>query len=605
MRWTKYFIPTLKEVPAEAEAVSHRLMIRAGLVRKLASGAYTYLPLGLRILKKVQNIIREEMDRSGAIELFMPSMQPVELWHESGRFKALGEDLITYKDRHGRVIVFGPTHEEVITDLVRNHVNSYKQMPITFYQIQTKFRDEVRPRFGVIRSREFMMKDAYSFDKDWQGLDESYKKMYEAYERIFKRCGLKVISVEADSGVMGGDVSHEFMVVAERGEDLLVHCASCGYAGSLAVAETKDIGHPSAEFIPSDPFGKLRVVLSLSKDEVEGLGTGRAESRGQKAEGIKEVDTPGVTTIEKVGQMLKVRPEDMVKTLIYVADEKPVAVLIRGDHDANEAKIKKYLKCQNLEMASEDAINKATGGPIGFSGPCGLKEARIIADNSIRGMVNFVTGANKKDKHFINVNLDRDFKIEEWHDLRMITERDKCPKCGKDIKIEHAIEMGHVFKLGVKYSKAMKAEFLDEDGKLKPMIMGCYGIGVNRIIAASIELHNDEKGIIWPSSIAPFEAMIIPINYEKENVRNAADELYDKLEDLGIEVLLDDRNESAGIKFNDAELIGIPVLIVVGEKGIKKGELEIKLRGDLQKSIAIKKEDVVLKIKEIVKKGEL
>jgi len=574
MRWTKYFIPTLKEVPAEAEAVSHRLMIRAGLVRKLASGAYTYLPLGLRILKKVQNIIREEMDRSGAIELFMPSMQPVELWHESGRFKALGEDLITYKDRHGRVIVFGPTHEEVITDLVRNHVNSYKQMPITFYQIQTKFRDEVRPRFGVIRSREFMMKDAYSFDKDWQGLDESYKKMYEAYERIFKRCGLKAISVEADSGVMGGDVSHEFMVVAERGEDLLAHCASCGYAGSLAVAETKGIGH----------------------------GT---ESKGQKAEGIKEVDTPGVTTIEKVGQMLKVKPEDMVKTLIYVADEKPVAVLIRGDHDANEAKIKKYLKCQNLEMASEDAINKATGGPIGFSGPCGLKEARIIADNSIRGMVNFVTGANKKDKHFINVNLGRDFKVEEWADLRMIKSTDNCPKCNENIKIEHAIEMGHVFKLGVKYSKAMKAEFSDEDGKLKPIIMGCYGIGVNRIIAASIELHNDEKGIIWPSSIAPFEAMIIPVNYEKENVRNAADELYDKLEDLGIEVLLDDRNESAGIKFNDAELIGIPVLIVVGEKGIKKGELEIKLRSDLQKSIAIKKEDVILKIKEIVKKGEL
>ncbi|MDP2920993.1 MAG: proline--tRNA ligase [Candidatus Omnitrophota bacterium] len=557
MKWSKYFIPTLKEVPSEAEAVSHRLMIRAGLIRKLASGAYTYLPLGLRTLKKVEDIIREEMDSSGAIELFMPSMQPVELWHESGRFKALGEDLITYKDRHNRVIVFGPTHEEVITDLVKNHVNSYKQLPITLYQIQTKFRDEVRPRFGVIRSREFIMKDAYSFDKDWEGLDESYKKMYEAYERIFKRCGLKAIAVEADSGVMGGDVSHEFMVLSESGEDLLAHCTACGYAGSLSVAEVKIAGH-------------------------------KAEG---KEKPLQEVETPGVTTIEKVGHLLKIKPDEMVKTLIYVADEKPVAVLIRGDHEANEAKIKKFLKCQAMEMASEDIIKKVTCGPVGFSGPKGLEDIKIIADNSIKGMVNFVTGANKKDRHFINTNIDRDFKVNEWADLRMITDKDLCPKCNKNIKIEHAIEMGHVFKLGLKYSKAMKAEFSDEDGKLKPMVMGCYGIGVNRIIAIAIELHNDKKGIIWPLAIAPFQVIIIPINYKEENVKAVADNIYEELGKLGIEVLLDDRDESAGIKFNDAELIGIPISVVIGDRGLKKGILEIKIR-ETGKVLEVKKEEL-------------
>ncbi|MBU1913506.1 MAG: proline--tRNA ligase [Candidatus Omnitrophica bacterium] len=565
MRWSKYFIPTLREVPSEAEAVSHRLMIRSGLIRKLASGAYTYLPLGLRVLQKVQNIIREEMNKQDAIELFMPSMQPVELWHESGRFKDFGEDLITYKDRHNRVIVFGPTHEEVITDLVRNHINSYKQMPVTFYQIQTKFRDEVRPRFGVIRSREFIMKDAYSFDEDWEGLDKSYQKMYEAYENIFKRCGLKAIAVEADSGVMGGDVSHEFMVVSDSGEDLLAHCQSCGYAASLAIAECID----------KEP-----------------------ETRAQKPEKelpLKEVDTPGVTTIEKVGHLLKVKPENMVKTLIYAADEGPVAVLIRGDHDANEAKIKKFLKCQKLEMANEDVIKKITGGPMGFSGPSGLKDVKVIADSSIKGMSNFVTGANKKDAHFINTNLDRDFKVSEWADLRVITDKDQCPKCNKNIKIEHAIEMGHVFKLGLKYSKAMKAEFVDESGKLKPIVMGCYGIGVNRIMATAIEIHNDNKGIIWPLAIAPFQVLIIPINYKEESVRKATDAIYEELNKAGIETLLDDRDESAGIKFNDAELIGMPFSIVIGDRGLKKGKLEIKIRatGEI---LETKKEEIKDKI---------
>ena len=582
MRWTKYFIPTLKEVPSEAEAVSHRLMIRAGLIRKLASGAYTYLPLGLRVLKKVENIIREEMDRAGAIELFMPSMQPVELWHESGRFKDLGEDLIKFKDRHNRIMVFGPTHEEVITDLVRNHISSYKQLPITLYQIQTKFRDEVRPRFGVVRSREFIMKDAYSFDRDNIGLDQSYKKMYAAYERIFERCGLKAIAVEADSGVMGGDVSHEFMVLSESGEDLLAHCPACGYAASLAVAEISA--------------------------QVHKCTSAQAEEKP-----LQEVETPGVTTIEKVGLLLKVKPEEMVKTLIYLADEKVVTVLIRGDHEANEAKIKRYLKCSTLEMANEDVIKKVTGGPMGFSGPMGLKPfpthgvaegdsvCRIIADNAIKGMVNFVTGANKKDAHYINTNIDRDFKVNDWADLRIITEGDSCPKCLKPIKIEHAIELGHVFKLGLKYSKIMKAEFLDEDRKHKPIVMGCYGIGVNRIIATAIELHNDEKGIIWPLSIAPFQVIIVPVNYKEAQVRATADVIYNDLNKLGIEVLLDDRDESAGIKFNDAELIGIPITIVIGDKGLKKGIVEIKIR-ETGKIVEAQKDELRDKILSLVDK---
>ncbi|MFH1478973.1 MAG: proline--tRNA ligase [Candidatus Omnitrophota bacterium] len=549
MRWSKYFIPTLKEIPAEAEAVSHKLMIRAGLIRKLASGAYTYLPLGLKVLKKVENIIREEMDKKGAIELFLPSLQPVELWHESGRYKALGEDLIKFKDRHDRVMVFGPTHEEVITDLVRNHIKSYRQLPITLYQIQTKFRDEVRPRFGVMRSREFIMKDAYSFDRDTQGLDKSYKSMYEAYEAIFKRCGLEVIAVEADSGVMGGDVSHEFMMLAESGEDKLAHCVSCGYAASLDVASCKT---PACRQAGQDTNCKMQAM--------------------------KEVDTPGVSTIEKVSELLKTKPDKMVKTLIYISDEKPVAVLIRGDQEANEAKIKKYLNTTSLEMAGEDTIKKATGGPLGFSGPVGLKDIRIIADNSIKAMSNFITGANKNDKHLLNVNLERDLKVKEYGDLRMAGEGDICPKCSKAIKIENAIEMGHVFKLGLKYSKAMSAEFLDEDSTLKPMVMGCYGIGVNRIIAASIELHNDRSGIIWPRSIAPFDVVIVPINYEKEAVKTCADKVYNLLKENKLDVLIDDRDLSAGVKFNDTELIGIPLQVVIGERGLKNNTVEIKER---------------------------
>ncbi|MBI4335181.1 MAG: proline--tRNA ligase, partial [Candidatus Omnitrophica bacterium] len=450
MRWTQSLIPTLKETPQDAEAKSHILMVRAGLIRKLTAGAYSYLPLGLRVLDKIQRIIREELNKKGAQELLLPALQPPELWRQTGRYELLGEVLIKFTDRHKKECVLGPTHEEVVTALVADEVKSYKQLPIILYQVQTKFRDEPRPRFGILRSKEFIMKDAYSFDRDIDGLNESYKKMYDAYRDIFSRCGLDYIPVEADAGFMGGDVSHEFMVPSEVGEDMIVVCSGCGYAASREAAK---VSH------------QLPVTSHQSKDK--------------KREPIKEVHTPGVTTIEKVSALLKVPPEQMVKTLIYSADDKPVAVLVRGDHEVNDAKLKRCLKCELLELADGKTIEAATGGPLGFSGPVGLKGLRLLADHSISGMANFATGANKRDYHLINVNLDRDFKVEEWADLRYVTDKDNCPKCGKPIQVKFAIEVGHTFKLGTKYSKALGAKYLDEKGKEQLIIMGCYGIGVN------------------------------------------------------------------------------------------------------------------------------
>jgi prolyl-tRNA synthetase len=415
MKWTQTLIPTLKETPQDAEVASHILMVRGGFIRKLSAGAYSYLPLGARVLEKTTRIIKEEMNRAGAHEVLLPAIQPPELWKKTGRYDVLGEVLIKFIDRHKKENVLGPTHEEIITSLVADGVKSYKQLPLTLYQIQTKFRDEPRPRFGVLRSKEFIMKDAYSFDRDLEGLNESYKKMYDAYCAIFSRCGLKYIPVEADPGFMGGDVSHEFMIPAACGEDVIVICPACGYAASREAAAVKSPGH--------------QVTSHQAKDK--------------KREAMKEAHTPGVTTIEKVSALLKVPPENMVKTLIYKADGKTVAVLIRGDHEANEAKLKRALKCELLELADEKVIQEATGGPLGFSGPVGLKGVRLIGDNSISGMANFVTGANKKDYHLINVNINRpdqgsggDFKIEEWADLRYITEKDACPKCGKPIQIQ-------------------------------------------------------------------------------------------------------------------------------------------------------------------------
>lgn len=546
MRWTEALIPTLKEDPQDAEVISHKLMVRGGYIRKLVAGAYSYLPLGVRVLDKVKKIIKEELDKKGAQEVLLPAIHPPELWKTTGRYDVLGPVLIKFKDRHGKELLLGPTHEEIITDLVANNVKSYKELPQTFYQIQTKFRDEPRPRFGVMRTSEFIMKDAYSFDADSEGLDKTYQKMYDAYCRIFERCGLPYIPVEADTGIMGGNMSHEFMVPSEAGEDRIVVCKKCKYAASTQIAAVKAQG---------------------------------AKAKGQdKKLPIAEVETPGVTTIEKVSELLKAEPSRLVKTLIFKADAKPVALLVRGDYEANEVKLKNYLKCVSLELADEKTIVEVTRAPVGFSGPVGLQDVRIVADNSVKDMVNFVTGANKKDAHLINVNIGRYFETKEFGDFRVITNADKCPSCGGVIEIKQTIEIGHTFKLGTKYSESLGAKFLDKDGSSKPCIMGCYGIGVNRIIASVIETSNDKDGIIWPASVAPYRIVIIALNIDSKKVKETAEDIYERLMKAGHDVLFDDRSESAGVKFKDVDLIGIPVKIIVGERNAKKGMVEIKLR---------------------------
>ena len=568
MRWTQSLIPTLKEDPQDAEVISHKLMVRAALIRKLISGAYSYLPLGLRVLQKVSNIIREEMNAKGAQEVLLPAIHPPEFWKKTGRYELLGQVLIKFKDREGRELVLGPTHEEIITDLVANNVKSYKDLPLILYQIQTKFRDEPRARFGVMRTAEFIMKDAYSFDCSTEGMESSYKKMYDAYCRIFERCGLPYIPVEADPGMMGGSVSHEFMVPSDAGEDEIVICQKCKYAASTQVAACK-----------TDP--------------------GPRSSKTEKKLPIAEVETPDMKTIEKVSEFLKVEPKKLVKTLLYKADDKVVALLVRGDFEANETKLKNYLKCAVLELADEKTIEGFTGAPVGFSGPVKLKDTRIVADNSVKDMVNFVTGANKKDAHLVNVNIGRDFETKEFADLRGITNFDKCPACGKAIDIKHAIEIGHTFKLGTKYSEILGAKFLDAEGKTNAIIMGCYGIGVNRIIASLIETSNDKDGIIWPLSIAPYQILIVSLNIANKKIKEISEEVYSKLKAGGYEVLYDDRDISAGIKFKDADLVGIPIQIVIGEKNAKKNIVEIKTRAD-RKVVEVKLADVESQIKQLL-----
>jgi prolyl-tRNA synthetase len=567
MRWTQGLIPTLKEDPQDAEVVSHKLMVRAALVRKLFSGAYSYLPLGLKVLRKVSNIIREEMDAAGAQEVLLPAIHPPDLWKKTGRYDILGPVLIKFKDRHNKELVLGPTHEEIITDLVANNIKSYKDLPLTLYQIQTKFRDEPRPRFGVMRTSEFIMKDAYSFDRNVEGMEESYKKMYDAYCRIFSRCGLPYIPVEADPGMMGGNTSHEFMVPSEAGEDVIAVCQKCKYAASTQVAACK-------------------VSLSASKAVSKNLP-------------IAEVETPDIKTIEKVSEFLKVEPAKLVKTLLYKADDKIVALLLRGDFEANETKLKNYLKCAVLELADDKAVEAVTGGPVGFSGPVGLNRIRIVADNSVKGMANFVTGANKKDAHLINVNTGRDFETKEFADLRIITKDDKCPSCGKEIEIKRSKEVGHTFKLGTKYSEVLGAKILEQDGKTVTAIMGCYGIGVTRIIPTLIETSNDKDGIIWPMSIAPYQMMIVALNMASKIVKEVSEGLYKDITDAGYEVLFDDRDISAGIKFKDADLIGIPIQIIIGEKNAKKDMVEIKIRKD-RSVTEVKSKDAVSHLKQLI-----
>jgi len=566
MRYSEMFLPTGREVPSDAEVISHQLMIRAGMIRKLTSGIYSYLPLGYRVIRKLEQIIREEMNKAGAQEVHLSMVQPAELWQESGRWVHYGKELLRFRDRHDHEYCLGPTHEEVITALVRNEIKTYRQLPRNLYQIQTKFRDEVRPRFGVMRCREFGMKDAYSFDVDEEGAEKSYDKMFAAYNNIFRRCGLKFRPVEADSGSIGGKYSHEFMVMADSGEDAMVFCEECAYAANLEKAE---VACPEKKLIFEDDWLPL-----------------------------EHIQTPNVRTIEEVSDFLKVTPQDIVKTMIFSADGKPCAVLIRGDQEINEIKVKNYLGVAELELASDEMIAQVTGAPRGFAGPVGIK-APILVDYSVIDMINFVTGGNKEDYHTKNVNIGRDFKVEAFTDLRVVRPEDNCPRCGGKTKFARGIEVGHVFKLGTKYSKAMKAVYLDKDGQEKIMIMGCYGIGIGRTVAAGIEQNNDENGIIWPMPLAPYHVIVTPVNVNENDVMETAENLYHAMLAQGMDVILDDRDERAGVKFKDADLIGIPLRVTVGKKNLAQGNVELKMRKTGESQLCSVQE-IVQKVKQII-----
>jgi len=545
MYYSKILIPTLKESPSDAEVISHKLMVRAGMIRQMAAGIYSTLPLGLRVFKKVEQIIREEMNRIGGQEVFLPSVQPAELWEESGRWEFYGKELLRLKDRHDREFCYGPTHEEIITDIVRRDVHSYRQLPITLYQIQTKFRDEVRPRFGIMRGREFTMKDAYSFHTTEESTRETYSQMAEAYSRIFERCGLDFKMVEADSGTIGGSFSHEFVVLADSGEDRIGFCDSCDYASNLEKAEAR---------------------------------AAKPNNESTSEEDIKEVPTPGKKSVEEVTQFLNVSSDKLIKTIVFETDQGLVAGLVRGDREINPVKLKNLIDCEWLNPAPEELITKETGVPCGYLGPVGV-QLKVFADTEIKHMSNGITGANKADTHLTGVQFGRDLKVEKVGDLKDVNEGDRCPKCdsGK-YKIKRGIEVGHIFILGAKYSEAMKAHYLDDQGKEKPMIMGCYGIGVGRTAAAAIEQNYDEKGIIWPLPLAPFQAVILPVNFKVDAVRSAAETIYKTLWEQGVETLLDDRSDRLGVKFKDAELLGIPLQIIIGPKNLDEGKVELKSR---------------------------
>ncbi len=548
MRYSRAFLPTLKESPSDAEVVSHRLMVRAGMIRRVAAGIYTLLPLGTLVMGKVEDIVRVEMRGAGAEEVVMPMVVPSELWKESGRWDEYGKELLRIKDRHERDFCLGPTHEEVITDMVKRDVKSYKALPLNLFQIQSKFRDEIRPRFGLMRGREFVMKDAYSFHADMESAEAEYRNMHSTYERIFERMGLVFRAVEADTGNIGGSFSHEFMVMADTGEDAVACCTGCDYAANT---ERADINVEVKE-----PVGVAKGVLD-----------------------IEEVATPNVKSIDEVSEFLKISPQTLIKTIIYDTDKGPAAVLISGAREINPLKVKKALDATWAELADDAKVEDATGAPVGFAGPVGLK-IPIIADFSvctIAGEAGAVTGANKKNTHIRNVFPTRDFKAE-YYDLALVEEGDKCPKCNANMEIKRGIEVGHIFMLGTKYSEAMGCVFLDENGKEKPMIMGCYGIGIGRSAAAAIEQNHDEAGIRWPKPLAPYMVSVVPVNMKDEAVVQAAEDIYKSLIDKGIEVLIDDRDERAGVKFKDSELIGIPFRITVSTRTLAEGSVELKER---------------------------
>ncbi len=564
MRLSKMFLPTLKESPADAEVISHKLMMRAGMVRKVAAGIYNLLPMGLRAVRNVESIVRAEMNRAGAEEVLMPSVQPAELWNESGRWDFYGKELLRLKDRHGRDFCLGPTHEEIITDMIRGELRSYKELPKNLYQIQSKFRDEIRPRFGLMRGREFIMKDAYSFHATDESANEEYENMRATYTRIFERCGLEFRAVEAETGAIGGSFSHEFMVLADTGEDAIASCTKCDYAANVERAEIKDGG---AE---------------------EGVGKGK----------LTPVSTPGKKTTEEVAEFLKVKESSLIKTLIYDTGDGHAVALVPGDMEINEAKLKRALGVEHLELADDDMVKEVTGAPTGFAGPVGLK-SKIIADHSVKAMTDGVTGANELDKHLTGVNPWRDFKAT-YSDIRVAKEGDSCAKCGGEFQIKRGIEVGHIFKLGTKYSESLGAVFLDENGKEKPFIMGCYGIGVGRTAAAAIEQNNDERGIMWPLPLAPFKVEIVIVNIKDDESVKAAEKLYDELNNKGIDTLLDDRKDRAGVKFNDADLIGMPLRITVGPKTLANGEFEFKGRSENDARL-VKVEDAITEVESFLK----
>lgn len=551
MRWSQSFIATLREVPADAEIVSHQLMVRAGMIRKVAAGIYTYLPLGLRSIKKLEGIVREEMNRAGAIELLMPAIQPAELWMQSGRWQQYGKELLRIKDRHERDFIFGPTHEEVITETVRDAISSYRDLPVNLYQIQTKFRDEVRPRFGLMRGREFIMKDAYSFHSSAESLDQTYLKMAEAYNAVFRRCGLDHVMVEAATGNIGGSASHEFMVLAAAGEDRVVRCPGCGYGANIELATA-------------------RIAADENQPEMKPL---------------EPVDTPGAQSIAAVARLLELPPSRLVKTLVFDTGSGPVMVLLRGDREANEVKIKAFLGVDELTLLEDQRFEQVVGGPPGYCGPVGAKPIRIVADHALAGMRNWVVGANRRDQHLVNVNPGRDFDLSEFADFTIVEQGDPCARCNTPLQIHRGIEVGHIFKLGTKYSAAMNCTFLDESGTRQPMIMGCYGLGIGRTVAAAIEQSYDADGIIWPLPIAPFEVLVTSAGKEAQ-VLKTAEEIYDRLRSEGVDVFYDDRDERPGVKFKDADLIGFPVRIVVGSKSLAGGQVEWSLRKDRQRHLA-------------------
>ena len=569
MLWSKALINTLRESPKEAETVAHKFMLRAAMIKKIGAGVYDWMPLGFRSLSKVTAIIREEMNRAGAQEVLLPVLSPAELWKETNRWNIYGKELMRITDRHSNEFALGPTHEEVITDMVRREVSSYKQLPQNLYQIQVKFRDEIRPRFGVMRSREFMMKDAYSFDRDEKGAMESYKIMFETYVRICKRIGFKFRPVEADSGAIGGNLSSEFMVLAETGEDTIVYCDKCEYAANLEKAVSK-----------------------------------KPEQQTAAEEPLVKVHTPNIRTVEELAAFLGKKPEDTAKTILYIVNgTKMAGAVIRGDREINEVKLKNALGAHEIRLATPEEILEKTGAPVGFAGPIGLREKgiRLAIDETAAVLKNTVTGGNETDYHYTGVNKTRDYQENLIADFAKAGKGDTCAKCGGTLQEQKGIEMGHVFFLGNKYSKSMKATYLDETGKSQEMQMGCYGIGVSRVVAASIEQNNDENGIIWPMAIAPYEVNVIPVNAKYEEGMKYAEELYKQLKEAGVDVIMDDRDISPGVKFKDSDLIGFPMRVVVGEKNFKDGKVEIKMRRDKDFQL-MDKADVFKMVVDTVKK---